>query len=225
MLSLRRFVQAMRRRETRYAWLEPYYRKTIASVVRGIFRPRYYGFEKLPREGAALIICNHVSYLDGLIIAAGLHDRPIRFVIDKYIYEQPVIHHVMSVNRAIPIAPKKAVVEQALQAIADGLAAGDLVCIFPEGQITYTGNLGRFRPGVEWILKRQPVPVYPLALAGLWGSIYSRKYLRARFRFVPRFPLRKIRIICGDPLAPEEVSVTSLQRAVMLLKNRVKARP
>jgi 1-acyl-sn-glycerol-3-phosphate acyltransferase len=85
--------------------------------------------------------------------------------------------------------------------------------------LTYTGSLGRFRPGIESIVKRDPVPVYPVAISGLWGSIFSRKYRRARFRWWPRHFHAKIQIICGDPILAPEVNVNRLQREVLRLKH------
>lgn len=196
---------------------EPFYRFGAKWLTRLLYRPRYVGFEKIPKTGPALLISNHVSYVDGLIIAAGC-DRPVRFVIDEYIYHWPGVHYFMQHNRAIPILPKRDSVERALAEIAAGLKAGDAICIFPEGQLTYTGSLGRFRPGIEWILRREPVPVYPIALTGLWGSIFSRKYRKARFNFIPRSLNRPVRAICGDPIPPEHVNVNLLQETILRLK-------
>ena len=117
-----------------------------------------------------------------------------------------MVHYFMKIGRAIPVQPKKHSVEAMLDAISEGLEAGDLICIFPEGQLTYTGNLGRFKPGIEWILHRDPVPVYPIALKGLWGSIFSRKYRKSKWRWLPRNPFsRNIRAICGAPYRPRKL--------------------
>lgn len=196
------------------------YRCSLRFIMRHTYAPQYIDFSKLPAEGPGLIIANHISYLDGPIIQCGT-TRPIRFVIDKYIYEQPGVNYFMRLSGAIPIAPKKGIVEQALDEISQGLKNGDLICIFPEGQLTYTGNLGRFKPGIEWIISRDPVPVYPLALKGLWGSIFSRKYLRAKWRMIPRHFSRNIKAICGDPIMPEDVQINYLQRVIMELKNSI----
>ena len=155
---------------------EPLYRYIARLLCKAVYNPRYIGFEQIPKSGAAMLISNHVSYADGLVIASGCK-RPIRFVIDQEIYTLPFLHYLMVCNRAIPIAPTRESVTHALDEIAAGFEAGDLICIFPEGQLTYTGSLGRFKTGIESITKRSPVPVYPIALSGLWGSIFSRKYL------------------------------------------------
>src|SRR5690606_24257799 len=100
--------------------------------------------------------------------------RPVRFIIDKYIYEQPGVHYFMKRGRAVPVEATRESVTAMLDTIATGLEQGDLFCIFPEGQLTYTGHLGHFKPGIEWIVQRTPVTIYPMALHGLWGSILSR---------------------------------------------------
>ena len=182
-----------------------------------LYRPKYYGFDRIPETGAALLICNHVSYVDGLLIHAGCK-RPVHFVIDQNIYNVPGVHFFMKLNGSIPIAPKREVVESALDQISQYLQQGELVCIFPEGRLTYTGSLGRFKPGIEFIIKRDPVPVYPIALNGLWGSIFSRKYLKARFRWFPRTLRREVQAICGEPIQPEDVKINRLQEIVLKLK-------
>lgn len=196
---------------------EPYLRKIAHSLTLWVYRPRYIGFENIPETGGAIIICNHVSYMDGPIIDAGCK-RIVRYLIDQDIYNLPVVNYLMKMDRAIPILPNRKSIEAAFDEISAGLKNGDLICIFPEGSLTYTGSLGRFRPGIEWILKRDPVPVIPMALSGLWGSVFSRKYLRSSFRWMPRKFGRKVTAICGPAIAPEKVNVNYLQEIVLRLK-------
>jgi 1-acyl-sn-glycerol-3-phosphate acyltransferase len=160
--------------------------------------------------------------VDGLVIASGCK-RPVRFVIDTMIYNLPVLHYLMTCNRAIPILPTRESVLHALDEIAEGLAAGDLICIFPEGQLTYTGSLGRFKTGIESIIKRSPVPIYPIALNGLWGSMFSRKYYGTPLRYLPGNPWQPVRALCGEPVPPEMVSINYLQRKIMQLKYQAQA--
>lgn len=207
------------------SWLSKFnaevvFRYSVKLLMPIIYRTKNIGFHNIPKRGPALLIANHVSYMDGVLIQAACQ-RPIRFVIDKYIYELPGVNYFMRHNRAIPVFPKKEEVVRMLDEISEALEAGDLVCIFPEGQLTYTGNLGRFKPGVEWIIDRDPVPIYPVALKGLWGSIFSRKYLKSRFRWVPKTLRRKVTVICGDAIHPGDVTVNLLQRRVLALKNSV----
>ena len=196
---------------------EPLLRLLLKLLCRIVYFPYYEGFHALPAKGPAILVSNHVSYADGLIIATGCK-RPVRFVIDQDIYQLPIVHYLMRLNRAIPIAPTRASVTHALEEISQGLKKGDVICIFPEGQITYTGALGRFKTGIEAIIKRDPVPVYPIALIGLWGSMFSRKYRGSFKRLIPKNPLRRVRIICGKEIAPEMVNVNYLQEVVLRLK-------
>jgi 1-acyl-sn-glycerol-3-phosphate acyltransferase len=199
---------------------EIFFRYIVKILIPIIYRTNNIGFHHIPKRGPALLIANHVSFMDGIVIQAACN-RPIRFVIDKYIYELPGVNYFMRHNQAIPVFPKKDEVSRALDEISEALERGDLVCIFPEGQLTYTGNLGRFKPGIEWIIDRDPVPIYPIALKGLWGSIFSRKYLRSRFRWFPKTFRRKVTVICGKEIHPGSVHVNHLQREVLALKNSI----
>lgn len=199
---------------------EVVFRYCVKTLIPLIYHTKFIGFHHIPSRGPALLIANHVSYMDGVIIQAACK-RPVRFVIDRNIYQLPGVNYFMRHNRAIPVFPKKEEVQQALDEVSQGLEAGDVVCIFPEGQLTYTGNLGRFKPGIEWIIDRDPVPIYPIALKGLWGSVMSRKYLRSRFRWLPKTFRRRVTAICGDIIHPGDVTVNQLQRRVLALKNSI----
>lgn len=197
--------------------LEPFYRAGARVLANLMYNINAKGFEQIPDEGPAIIICNHVAYTDGIIINAAVKNRQVRYIIDKDIYNLPIVNYFMRLNRAIPIAPNKEDVAHALDLIAEGLENGDVICIFPEGQLTYTGNLGRFKPGIEWMVQRTPVPVYPMAIKGLWGSVFSRKYRRSYFRFIPRILWRRISIRCGEAIPAEHVKVNYLQQQVIRL--------
>ena len=202
---------------------EPLYRKIAHTLTLKVYKPHYIGFDNIPPQGPAILISNHVSYMDGPIIDAGCKRR-VRYLIDEDIYHVPGIHHLMVLNRAIPIAPNRKSVEAAFDQISAGLKAGDLICIFPEGFLTFTGGLGRFRPGIEWIIRRDPVPVIPIALSGLWGSVFSRKYAQSFFRLWPRKWGRRVTAICGPALAPENITVNYLQDVVLKLKYAISSR-
>jgi len=138
--------------------LGSFYRSCVRMLIKLIYNTEFIGFEKILDHGSAILISNHVSYMDGVIIQAACK-RPVRFVIDNYIHNLPVVNYFMRYNRAIPILAKKESVERALNNISLGLEDGDIIGLFPEGQLTYTGHLGRFKPGIEWIVERDPVPV------------------------------------------------------------------
>jgi 1-acyl-sn-glycerol-3-phosphate acyltransferase len=141
-----------------------------------IYRLRYTGRELIPSNGPALIVANHISYIDWFIVTAACR-RPVRFVMYHFFFKIPGIHVLAAAAKAIPIAPAKedaALKEKSFEAISDALREGHVVCIFPEGGITRDGTVQGFRPGVERILAKDPVPVYLMSLGGLWGSFFSR---------------------------------------------------
>ena len=145
-------------------------------LVHSIYRIRTRGTWHIPERGAALLVSNHVSYVDALLLMA-VSPRPIRFVMDVAIFRTPVMSWLFRQVRAIPIAPARVdpvVMERAFEQVSEALRDGQLVCIFPEGRITDNGELYPFRPGVTRVLQRDPVPVVPIALQGLWGSVFSR---------------------------------------------------
>lgn len=194
--------------------LEYLYRIGARLLIKLTYNTEFIGFDKIPKHGPAIIIANHSSYMDGVIIQAACK-RPVRFIIDHYIYNLPVVNYFMRYNRAIPILAKKESVENALDEVSRGLENGDIVGIFPEGQLTYTGHLGRFKPGIEWIVERDPVPIYPVIITGMWNSMFSRKYRKSKFRWFPRSFRKKVITLCGDPIHPGNVSVNHLQRTIL----------
>lgn len=194
---------------------EPLYRFLSRLIIKLFYKIESQGFERIPAEGAALLIANHISYIDGVLIQAACKNRPIRFIIDKWIFNLPIVHYFMTHNRAIPIAAKKEDVTQALNDISQGLESGDLICIFPEGRLTFSGYLGRFKPGIEWIIHRDPTPIYPITIEGVWGSIFSRKYRKSIFRFIPRRIRPTVRITCGQMIPPEKATTDYLHRVIL----------
>lgn len=183
-------------------------------LTRVMYRFRMVHREKIPLEGGALISCNHPSYIDFMFVAAALSHRPPRFIMHHTFFKKPVIGWLFRDLDVIPIAPKsedEALMEEAFDEIARSLEEGELVCIFPEGLVTYDGKLNAFRPGIERIVERTPVPVVPLALKGLWGSAFSRAAKgdrRARAAY-PRFRA-PIELEVGDALPPEGFSAHEL---------------
>jgi len=189
-------------------------------LIHSVYRLRTEGMENIPQDGPAVIVCNHVSFVDALVIAAACR-RPIRFVMDHRIFRWPVLSFVFRHSRAIPIAPAKEdpeMMEAAFAEVSKALAAGELVGLFPEGKITADGELCPFRPGITRILDATPVPVVPLALRGLWGSMFSRKDGPALSRPLRRGLFSRIELIAGSALAPETVSIPGLQLQVAELR-------
>jgi hypothetical protein len=195
-------------------------RLLVWLLIHTIYRVDQSGLDRIPEEGPALLICNHVSYVDALVLA-GCIRRPIRFVMHYRIFELPVLSFIFKTAQAIPIAAAhedSAMMEHAFEQISAALASGELVCIFPEGKITETGQLNEFKPGIKRILERDPVTVVPLALRGLWGSFFSRAHGRAMSRLFPRGLLSRIELVAGNPVNDPEVALVELQQRVAALR-------
>ena len=187
-------------------------------LINTIYRIRNVNLDRIPKHGAGVIVCNHVSFVDALIIA-GYCKRNVRFVMYHKIFQTPVIGWFFKMARAIPIAPAhedQALMDSAFDKIAEELEAGKMVCIFPEGKLTPDGEIGEFKKGIEKIIQRTPVPVYPMALIGLWGSWFSRFNGRA-MKGLPRKFMAKIRLVVGEPVEAEKVSSEYLQEKVKAL--------
>jgi 1-acyl-sn-glycerol-3-phosphate acyltransferase len=189
-------------------------------LIHTFYKLKKRGIEHIPHEGAALVVCNHVSFVDPVILMA-ISPRPIRFVMDHRIFRMPIISFIFRHSRAIPIAPAKEnpeMMEQAFAEVGRALDAGELVGIFPEGRITDTGELYPFRPGTARILERNPVPVIPLALQGLWGSFFSRKDGAAMSKPFRRGLFSKIAVAGAPPVSPEAATPEHLQSVVQTLR-------
>jgi 1-acyl-sn-glycerol-3-phosphate acyltransferase len=197
-------------------------RLIIWLVIHIAYRVDKTGLDKIPDTGPAVLICNHVSFVDALILAGSIK-RPIRFVMYYRIYQLPILSFVFKTANAIPIAganEDSGLTKLAYNRISEALQDGELVCIFPEGKITESGELAEFRPGVIKILKRDPVPIIPLALRGLWGSFFSRKYGTAMSRWFPRGWFSRIELIAGGALDPTDASTESLYRRISVLRGK-----
>jgi 1-acyl-sn-glycerol-3-phosphate acyltransferase len=177
-----------------------------------LYRLKVEGRERIPLAGPAVLVCNHVTFIDWLVISAACQ-RPMRFVMHHSFLKLPLTGRFFRDVKVIPIAGMKedpAILEAAFARIAQELREGELVCLFPEGKLTTDGDMAPFRTGVERILKENPVPVIPMHLGGLWQSVFSR--------YTPRRPLRRVwsrvRLVVGNPLPPEGVSAALLEDKV-----------
>ncbi|MGH8729004.1 MAG: MFS transporter [Burkholderiales bacterium] len=193
-------------------------------LIHSVYRLDKSGLENIPEKGPAVLVCNHVTFVDALVIAAAC-PRPVRFVMDHNIFRFPILSFVFRTGRAIAIASSKEnpqLLEQAYDEIAKALEAGDVVGIFPEGRITDSGELYPFRNGIARIVARTPVPVVPLALRGLWGSFFSRKGGRAMTRPFRRSAFSKIGLVAAPAVAPGYVTPQKLQETVLALRGEWK---
>lgn len=197
-------------------------------VSHTLYRVRSIGTERLPLAGPVVLVCNHVSFVDAVVIM-GESPRPIRFVMDYRIFRIPVLRTFFNQLKAIPIASAKRdpdTLQRAHQSIEQALEEGEMVCIFPEGRITDTGELSPFRPGVRRIVERNPVPVIPMALRGLWGSFFSR-YGGEAFSLPVDARLRrglrsKLEFIVGEPIPPASATPELLMQHVQQLRGTAK---
>jgi 1-acyl-sn-glycerol-3-phosphate acyltransferase len=190
-------------------------------MVRTLYRLRPHGIEAhVPDDGAALIVCNHVSYMDALILSATI-PRPVRFVMYYKIFNIPVMRWIFRTAKAIPIAGARedpALMQAAFDEVDNALAAGELVCIFPEGALTRDGEMAAFKSGVEKILERRPVPVVPMALRGMWSSMWSRRDTRLGRMRVPRRFRAHVEVVAGPPVDGAGASADQLEAHVRALR-------
>jgi 1-acyl-sn-glycerol-3-phosphate acyltransferase len=199
-------------------WLVPeYLLRFIAFVLtRTVYRFRIQGDANIPTQGAAIVACNHVSFVDPVLLMAA-SPRPIRFLMDARIFRTPGLGLFFRLAKAIPIAPRHEdaqAYEAAFVAADQVLAEGDLLGIFPEGAITDDGTLKPFKGGLMRILEQRPVPVIPLALQNLWGSFFSRAdgaAMRTPFR---RGLFSRVGLNVGPGIAPEAVTPEGLHSTV-----------
>ncbi len=189
----------------------------IRVGVRLAYRLRTQHLRAVP-HGPAVLVCNHVSFVDALIVGAAF-ERPVRFVMDHRIYRHRALNWFFRAVGVVPIARAKDdpdLLESAYDQVAAALRRGELVCIFPEGMITHDGALNPFRDGVTRIVERTAVPVVPLALRGMWGSFFSRRGGPA-MRGMPRRFWSKIQLVAGEPVPPGRVSTEGLRARVQAL--------
>ena len=203
-----------------YTLLPEFLLRFLAWIITNIvYRLRPQGLEHIPDEGPAIVVCNHVSYIDPVILA-GVVKRQMRFVMWYKIFQMPLLNFIFRTMKAIPIAgagENVDVMNDAFELVDAELAAGNIVCIFPEGAITKDGEIARFRPGIEKIIARRPVPVVPVALGRLWGSWFSR----GRGDGIQKLPGRlfaRVPVTFGPPVPPTEVTAARLELLVRTLR-------
>ncbi len=192
-------------------------------LVHTFYRVDKEGLESIPEEGPCILVCNHVSYVDAVVIAACVR-RPIRFVMDHRIFAVPLLSFIFRTMRTIPIASARedaAMKDRAFAEAAAALGNGEIVGIFPEGRLTTSGELNPFRPGVQQMIATTPVPVVPLALRGLWGSFFSRSHEGRAMRRL-RGMFSRIALVAAPAVPPERVSLEGLQATVLALRGERK---
>ncbi len=202
-----------------YSVIPEFLLRFVAWITANVlYRLRVAGVEHIPADGPAVLIANHVSFVDWLILAS-VSPRPVRFVMSHAYSRLPLVRFLFRDAKVIPIASEATdpeVKRRAYDRIAEELAAGELVFLFPEGGLTPDGKLQPFRPGVERIVERSPAPFVPVALVGMWGSFFSRRGGRAMSRPFRRFWSR-VEVRIGEPVPPERVTAHGLAERVATL--------
>ncbi|MBL0124028.1 MAG: MFS transporter [Betaproteobacteria bacterium] len=194
----------------------------IWMLIHTFYKVEKKGLENIPDEGPCVLVCNHVSFVDALVIGGSIQ-RPVRFVMDHRIFKVPVLNFVFRTAGTIPIASAKedpVMLEQAYERIDAYLKDGEVVCIFPEGRITDNGDLYPFKKGITRIIERTPVPVIPMALRGLWGSFFSR-WGGTAMRY-PRGFFSRIALAVDAPWQPAVVTPEGLQAKVAEIRGEWK---
>ncbi|CCN48325.1 putative Permease of the major facilitator superfamily fused with 1-acyl-sn-glycerol-3-phosphate acyltransferase [Vibrio nigripulchritudo MADA3029] len=201
-------------------WQAPMFfsRIVLWMFTHTMYRVKHKNLDNIPKEGGALIVCNHVSYMDALLMI-GACKRQIRFVMEEeYAHFKP-IKTLLENGGVIAIdGTNSRSVRQAFTQVKEALSKGEVVCIFPEGRLTNDGDMNPFMRGMDLILRRSPVPVIPMALKGLWGSYFSRsKDGRACHGFPRRFWSR-VEIEAGTPVQPDSASTEYMFEQVSALR-------
>jgi 1-acyl-sn-glycerol-3-phosphate acyltransferase len=181
-----------------------------------MYRLTVEGIENLPSKGAAIYICNHISFVDVVILTA-VSKRPIRFIMDHRLSKAPVLNLISRMAKVIPIASAKdnpELKEEAFQEAVRTLEDGGLVGVFPEGVITRDGEIAPFKRGLDELMKRYPVQIVPMALRGMWGSFFSRKYKGRAMSTTPKRFWSKISLHIGKPIKAEDYSLDKVEKAV-----------
>ncbi|MGQ4878339.1 1-acyl-sn-glycerol-3-phosphate acyltransferase [Billgrantia sp. LNSP4103-1] len=197
----------------------PFIRFLIFLLVHGCYRLRLRGLEHIPTKGAAVVVCNHVSFMDALVMG-GASPRPLRFLMDRPIYESPWLNWLFRLVGAIPVESDRrdpGSVRRALEEVSRALRSGEVVMLFPEGRLTPDGEVHAFRRGLETILARDPVPVIPAGLAGLWGSWTSHCGGPALSKR-PRRLRARVALYFGKPIPPRLARRDRLEAHVRALK-------
>lgn len=200
------------------------FRFLVWLLIHSVYRLEKRGLDNIPETGGAMLVANHVTFIDALVIAAAC-PRPTRYVMDHRWFNTPLLKFIFIATRSIPIAPAKEdaeMLDRAYDEIAKGLSEGDLVCIFPEGRITHDGEMNPFRSGIKRIIDRTPVPVVPVALRGLWNSFFARQGGALLTRVFRLGLFAKIGLTAGAPVMPHEMTPEGLQQVVAQLRGNEK---
>ena len=205
-----------------YLLPEWFARLILFFATRTVYRVRVLGRDNFPEKTGALLVCNHMSFVDVALLVAAT-DRPIRFLMYKGIYDHPVVKPLAKIVKAIPISSEQHPREMlhSLKVASDALRDDEIVCIFAEGQITRTGQLLPFRHGLERIMKGVEVPIIPVNLDGVWGSIFSFERGRFLWKLPRRIPYR-VTVSFGKPMPPTSTAGRTAHCSTGVANHRVR---
>ncbi|MFK8137615.1 MAG: MFS transporter [Bdellovibrionales bacterium] len=199
-----------------YAIIPDFTLRFIAWIIaRLMYRINGKGFDEIAEKGPGVIVSNHVSYVDWLLVMACVK-RPVRFVMYYKFFKIPVVKSLMKQAGVIPIAGKNEspeILNQAFLSINKALKNGELIAIFPEGGLTRDGELKEFRTGIDKILEANPVPVYPMIIANMWGSLFSHKDGKAVKKMPKRFHHR-VRLIMNKVIEAKSTDSQKLKTKI-----------
>jgi acyl-[acyl-carrier-protein]-phospholipid O-acyltransferase/long-chain-fatty-acid--[acyl-carrier-protein] ligase len=180
------------------------------GFARLIYRVSATGRENLP-PGGFLLLPNHITWVDAIVLLLAC-PRPIRFIIDEGVYRNRVLHPVLRAVGCIPITARKA--KDAMRDAAARIRAGEIVCLFPEGELSRSGSLLRLRRGYEIIARQAEATVVPVWLDRLWGSIFSFKGGRFFSKWPSSVPYR-VMVAFGQPLPPDAADIATVREALL----------
>lgn len=207
---------------------QEFWRLISFALSRAMYRVKLKGLENIPSSGPAVLVCNHLSYVDSIILFGTIRRRT-RFIMEDIYYRIPLLNIAFKGARTIPISSplkSRTTFLKAEQTAVRALQKGELVFIFPEGRLSPAGQIIPFKRGVIRILERQPVPVIPVAIKGLWGSFFSHGGNAAALKGIPRFRLhrRKVSVCFGEALEGQEAQLQNLEDEVKHLYSNLEGK-
>jgi len=188
-------------------------RFVMLMLVRVVYRIRSENDMNVPKEGGVLLVPNHVSYIDAFIISAAC-PRPVRFLMFDEYFSKGWMMWFLKLFNTVPISRTRA--KEAIMVAADAVAAGNVVCIFPEGQLTRTGSVNEIKRGFEMIARKSKCPVQPVYMDGLWGSIFSFE----RGKFLRKLPYRLqygVTVVFGEPIEAKQATYETVRHSMLVL--------
>lgn len=189
-------------------------RLVVLGLIRLIYRVKTVNGDRVPRTGGVLLLANHVSYMDALLIAAACRSRPVRFVMWDVLYNVWWMNGFLRLVGTVPISATRA--KDAIRSVATALKEGEIVCLFPEGQITRHGMVNELQKGFELMARQGDAQVLPLYLDGLYGSIFSFQGGRF-FTKMPRHLRYPVTVHFGHALATKEGTTEAVRRSILQL--------